>query len=233
MKLRAALFCITAVSFLGATSFASVMHGPSARPAGAAHGVYHATKGGDSVIYSNGADDNVNAFTINFGYDVSNSFNVATSTSATSVTFSNWLFQGDTATSVSWAITTALGGGSTIASGTGAITQVFVDTNSFGFNVYNDTFSLGSVALAAGTYYLDLSNLNVPSGDPGYWGESDGPSAACQSGNSLPPCTSIPSESFSISGGGAPPPIPEPSSILLFGTGLLGAAGVLRRKFSM
>ncbi|MEO8727293.1 MAG: PEP-CTERM sorting domain-containing protein [Acidobacteriaceae bacterium] len=36
---------------------------------------------------------------------------------------------------------------------------------------------------------------------------------------------------FTLSGGG-PPPIPEPSSILLFGTGLLGAAGALRRKIA-
>ncbi|MEO8727386.1 MAG: PEP-CTERM sorting domain-containing protein [Acidobacteriaceae bacterium] len=36
---------------------------------------------------------------------------------------------------------------------------------------------------------------------------------------------------FTLSGGG-PPPIPEPSSILLFGTGLLGAAGAIRRKFA-
>jgi hypothetical protein len=36
-------------------------------------------------------------------------------------------------------------------------------------------------------------------------------------------------ESFTLTGGGT---TPEPSSILLFGSGILGLAGVLRRKLT-
>lgn len=37
--------------------------------------------------------------------------------------------------------------------------------------------------------------------------------------------------SFTITQVGPPPPVPEPGSLLLIGTGMLGAAGALRRKF--
>jgi hypothetical protein len=36
--------------------------------------------------------------------------------------------------------------------------------------------------------------------------------------------------SFSVSGTGIGAPIPEPGSMMLIGSGLLGLAGVLRRK---
>ncbi len=38
-------------------------------------------------------------------------------------------------------------------------------------------------------------------------------------------------EEFFLISQPAPPPIPEPSTLALFGSGLIGAAGVLRRKF--
>lgn len=179
-----------------------------------------------STVYDNGPDDGQQAYTINFGFAVTNSFVLASGTTVNSATFSNWLFPGETASSVDWLITTAAFGGTTIASGTASISQVFQGSNGFDYDVYSDTISLGGVALAGGTtYWLELENLNVSFGDAGYWGESGGASQAFDADGA------IPSESFSLDGGNAPPPIPEPSSILLFGTGLLGAAGAARRKF--
>jgi len=67
----------------------------------------------------------------------------------------------------------------------------------------------------------------VPSGDPVYWDENSGPSQAFQ--NTL---GSIPSESFTITGIISEGTTPEPSSILLFGSGILGLASILRRRLN-
>ena len=85
-----------------------------------------------------------------------------------------------------------------------------------------------------GNYWISLTNANVPSGDPVYWDENSG--IGCQS----PGCPSqaletggtISSEAFTITAQGTTSTgtTPEPGSILLFASGVIGAAGVLRRK---
>src|ERR1019366_1812244 len=53
-----------------------------------------------------------------------------------------------------------------------------------------------------------------------------------QSGTNFGGC-GVGGESFTLSGGTVPPPsTPEPSSIMLFGSGILGLAGILRRKMT-
>ena len=81
---------------------------------------------------------------------------------------------------------------------------------------------------------MTLSNACSTSGcsitNPIYWDENGGPSTAYE--NTL---GSIPSESFTLTGvTTTPPPVttPEPSSIMLFGSSILGLAGVLRRKLT-
>ena len=236
MRNRTAILCLTAATCFAATSFASTIgskYSPNGAKAG--HAWSHSTPK-DYVLYDNGPDDGVTAYTISGGYFVADSFGLNSDSTLNSATFSNWFMHGDTGSQIDWAITTMPFGGTTIASGTAAITGVFEGTNGLGADVYSETFSLGGVALNGNfqTYYLQLGNEVVTNGDPGYWGESNGTSTACQSGNGLN-CVSIPSESFSLSGiGGAPPPeVPEPASLVLLSTGILGAAGVLRRKLKL
>jgi hypothetical protein len=85
--------------------------------------------------------------------------------------------------------------------------------------------------LNAGTYWLTLANATTnTSDDPVYWDENSGPSSASQ--NTV---GTIPSESFTLLGSGGTSSgtggtTPEPSNIILFGSGVLALAGVLRRK---
>lgn len=235
MTNRAAILCLTAATCFAATSFASSIGSKySLRAPNANHAPRNITPH-DNVLYDNGPDDGVTAYTINGGYSVSDSFGVgADNTILNSVTFSNWFMPGDTGSQVDWAITTLPFAGTTIASGTATLTGTFVGTNGQGADVYSEIFPLGGIHLTSGTYYLQLGNEVVTNGDAGYWGESAGPSTACQSGNGLD-CVSIPSESFSLSGTGGvipPPEVPEPGSLILLGTGLLGAASMLRRKLN-
>ena len=80
------------------------------------------------------------------------------------------------------------------------------------------------------TYWLNLQNAVVPSGDPVYWDENSGAgckSSGCPSKASESAVGTIPSEAFTINGYG--PPFPEPS-VLLYGFGAFGVVGLLRRK---
>ena len=73
-----------------------------------------------------------------------------------------------------------------------------------------------------------VANASVPAGDPVYWDENSGPASASESA-----LGTIPSEAYTIDtcfDGPCGATTPEPSSIVLFGSGLLGLAGLLRRK---
>ena len=81
------------------------------------------------------------------------------------------------------------------------------------------------------TYWLNLQNAVISSGDPVFWDENSGKgctSNGCPSSASESAVGTIPSEAFTINPGSGT--VPEPSSIMLFGSGILGLAGLLRRK---
>jgi hypothetical protein len=192
------------------------------------------------VYYSNGpTNGNTDAWTINFGYIVSDTFNVTgSSANLTGAQFAMWLFSGDTLSSAELSITSGENSGTTYYNQTVSFTQSGCTLNSYGFNVCDESTTNFSTTLNAGTYWLNLQNASVPSGDPVYWDENSGPSSASE--NTV---GSIPSESFTLLGSSSTTTststststtttstVPEPSSIMLFGSGILGLAGVLRRK---
>ena len=185
-------------------------------------------------LYDNGAiNGTTDAWTINFGFVVSDTFTIGGSgATMTGLSFGAWLAPGDVLQTAEVQVTSAEFGGTTFTDQVVSFTQSGCSGNQYGFNVCTETGNLGtSVNLAAGTYWLNLDNAVVNTGDPVYWDENSGPSQASE--NTV---GTIPSEAFTILGGSttttttSTTSVPEPSSIMLFGSGILGLAGLLRRK---
>jgi len=185
-------------------------------------------------VYNNGpVNGTTDAWTINSGFVVSDTFTVGSGgASVTGLNFETWMFPGDVMTSAEVSITSQEFGGTTFFDGVVNFTQSNCTTNQYGFDLCSETGSFNT-NLAQGSYWLNLQNASVANGDPVYWDENSGPSQASESS-----LGTVPSESFTVLGTGGQQQqqqqqggtTPEPSSIMLFGSGILGLAGVLRRK---
>jgi PEP-CTERM motif len=180
-------------------------------------------------IYDNGpTNGTTNAWEINFGHIVSESFTVGSGgATITGLSFSAWLLPGDVLDGgVEVSITSAEFGGTTFVDERVNFTQSGCSINQLDFDVCTETGSLSPVDLAGGTYWLNLQNAQVKTNEPIYWDENSGPSQASE--NSV---GTIPSESFTLLGRSGTGTTPEPSSILLFGSGMMGLIGVLCRRW--
>jgi hypothetical protein len=179
-------------------------------------------------IYDNGpTSGTTDAWTINFGFAVSDSFNLIAGGTIGGLNFAAWVLPGDVLASVEVSVTSSEFGGTSYFDQAVNFTQSGCATNQLGYNICTESSIFSGPALSAGTYWLNLQNATLSTGDdPIYWDENSGPSSASQ--NSL---GTIPSESFTLLGAGSGSgSTPEPSSIMLFGSGVLGLAGVIRRK---
>ncbi len=171
-----------------------------------------------SDIYDNGPiNGNTDAWTINFGFIVSDSFTITNDqTPITGMSFGAWLFSGDTLTSVEISITSGENSGTSYFDQTVNFTQGSCTSNQYGYNVCAETGTFSGPTLNAGTYWVNLQNASVPNGDPVYWDENSGvgcQGSGCPSLASENSVGSIPSEAFTILGSATTTTSTTPCSI--------------------
>jgi hypothetical protein len=185
-----------------------------------------ATLNASAIVYDNGAiNGTIDAYNIATDISdwiVSDSFTLSATTTLTGADVGLWVYPGDIPTSLTWSIGTSFFDTS-LGTGTGTPGNVYWGTGFDYYDIYDSTFSLPSISLAAGTYYLTLSGATAQDNYL-YWDETDGPSSAEQNGNA------IGSESFRLYSGTT---IPEPGTFAALGFGLASLAGLaLRRRKS-
>ena len=182
-------------------------------------------------LYDDGpTDGTTDAWTFNFGFTPSDSFTLANPGHVSGVLFAAWLTPGDVLESVHVYITSSEFGGTTYFDQVVSTTQSGCVLNQYSYDVCLETATFDGPSLNAGMYWMSLQDGVVNTGDPVYWDENRGPSWASETS-----LGSIPSESFTLLGSTGSTTTtgttPEPGGLMLFGSGLLGVMGILRRKF--
>jgi hypothetical protein len=166
----------------------------------------------DGVAYDNGpVNGQVDAWTLNFGFSASDTIQV--SGQVTGIQFWAWVEPGDTATSVEVAISSVGYFGNELFDGTVSLTQSNCYTNSFGFEVCQESGNFTGPSLS-GNDWITLENASTSAGNPLYWDENSGvgcQSSGCPSMAQEDTLGTIPSEAFTLTGASTtstqPPPL--------------------------
>src|SRR5271169_1608197 len=108
----------------------------------------------------------IDAWTINFGYSVTDSFTIGSSSTIQGFNFAFWLFPNDTLTSVDWAVGTCEFC-SNLAKGTASgpsLTSSFISTNQFGYDIWGIGVTGLNIPVSGSVpeYWLTLQNAVVP-----------------------------------------------------------------------
>lgn len=176
------------------------------------------------VVYTNGAPNDANSsLNISGAFSVSDSFTLSGAATLTAVDVGLVVSATSTPTQLTWAFgTTAFG--NDIASGTAMLTD---NTALALFNnnldeLFLSTFTIDVPITSSGTFWLTFSDGQATSEDL-YWNISNGSSMAMDSSFGA-----TDSEAFTLDG--TTSATPEPGSLLLLATGLIGLAILVQRK---
>jgi hypothetical protein len=181
------------------------------------------------TLYSNGPyDGNTAAWSIDHGNAVTNSTNLNSSRSNVyGIDFVYWdASASDLLTTVDMSMGSTPFGTDGFSVTLTDVTNTLLGANQYGYNLYEAEYVLQLKPWRGGPAFITLSNACTTSGcstNSISWDENSGPSTAYE--NTL---GSIPSEAFTLLG--TSETTPEPSSLVLFGSGILGLAGILRRR---
>lgn len=186
------------------------------------------------IVYENGPiNGNTDAWTINFGFLISDSFTISGGTTAVSgMSFGAWLSPGDTLESVNVLLSSGQDSGTIFFQGQVPVTQSGCVLNNFNYDVCTETGTFTPTIFNNGSYWMTLQNAIDSAGNPVYWDENSGvgchsPGCPSSAGENF---ESIPSEAFSMLGTSSTTSVPEPSSLMLFASGALGVWALVRRK---
>lgn len=190
------------------------------------------------VLYDNTTSSSYQTYAFNISPDwvVSDSFSLSNASVVNGATFALWIPPGDSLTSVNWSISPNSGQGNFPSGTATSFTTTLVPApfvlSVWGDDIYLETFSIPNVNLAPGTYWLELGDASTALGNTVYWDSSVGPSSATQSVylNGVVYYESPLSESQTFQIDGTTTATPEPGSFMLLGSGLVGLAGMARRK---
>ena len=192
----------TAVQAARMPEFAKRLAHPARRPASSRSG-----PGQGEVIYENGpVNGTTDAWTINFGYVVSDTITLTQYNTVMGFELGVWEFPGDVLISLDWSITSGPNSGTVYGSGTVSgnnLTDICISTNQYGYNIDKISASGLNVNLNAGTFWVTCKMPSVPSGNPVYWDENSGvgcKSPGCPSQAEESTIGTVPSEAFDILG---------------------------------
>jgi PEP-CTERM motif len=181
----------------------------------------------------------ITAYNITNGYIVSDSFSLSSPATLTGVNLGMWLSLGDSLNQLTWSIGSSPNT-STYGTGTASVSllsTVFSSNPGYGLLVVSDTFSLPSISLGAGTYYLSLQNGITSQQASAFWDENNAPGVDAWQINgdghlSAGGCAiegqGTCAEAFQLLSNSSS--APEPGTFATLGLGLAIASCIARRK---